>query len=117
MTETNQVPFPPVEEPKEIKEELAKVPPPQTIMNLDEMKVAYVVGLDALNNPIFKIHGTDTHIMAILGLHEFANRQVNMVYNNKAMVGDRLIHEVGKAITNLHQKVDKLSMMVGGNRT
>lgn len=81
-------------------------PEPQDGVALSDLKVAYVVGLTEDGNFVFDVVGQKKDLLSLLGLHEHASRQVNKIYNGSQMSGDALVHEVGKGIAVLNQKVD-----------
>lgn len=75
-------------------------------LTLDDLKVGYVVGLADDGNFVFDVFGKEKDLLSLLGLHAHADRRVNQIYNQTQMAGDTLVHEVGKALTVLNQKLD-----------
>lgn len=76
-------------------------------LSLDELRMAYVVGIKPDGDFVFQLFGQSQGLVELLGLHEYAERQVNAVVNDRQLKGDRLVHEVGKAVALLAQKVDQ----------
>lgn len=77
-------------------------------LNLNDLKIGYVVGLTEENNFVFQVFGQSQGLVELLGIHGHANRQIDAVYNNAQVMGDRLVHEVGRAVQVMGQKLDHL---------
>lgn len=77
-------------------------------LNLNELKIGYVVGLTEDNNFVFQVFGQNQGLVELLGIHGHANKQIDAAYNNAQVMGDRLVHEVGRAVQVMSQKIDYL---------
>jgi len=95
---------PEVEEQAPVAEELQEEKP----MDLNDLKIGYVVGLTEDNNFVFQVFGQQRGLVELLGVHGHANKQIDAVYNNAQVMGDRLVHEVGRAVQVMSQKLDHL---------
>jgi hypothetical protein len=82
--------------------------PQEKTINVDELDTAYLVGLDTDGKFIFQIYGKNRGIVQLLGLEYHARAKVKSIYSDSQMIGDRLVHEVGKSTGLLHQKLDSL---------
>ena len=80
----------------------------QKSLTLDDLKVGYLVGLTEDGNFVFELFGKNKGLVEILGLHGHATLRINQLHSQKQMAGDALVHEVGKAVAILNQKIDKL---------
>ena len=85
-----------------------KTQPPQQL-NLEDFKVGYVVGIDSHDKVFFRPFGYSNEFHGLLGVHEIASKFMSAVVGDKLMTGDRIVHEVGKAVGGLTEKVDKLT--------
>ena len=100
--------------------EIIGAPPPQAEpvaepkkeVKLEDTKIAYVVGMDQEGNFIFQIFGKEAGLLQLLGIQAHANRQIQAIYDDKQMAGDRLTHEVGKAVGLINQKIDQLLAVI-----
>lgn len=81
-------------------------------LTLDDLKVGYVVGLTEEGNFVFELFGKDPGLVELLGVHQHAVNRVQRIYDDKQISGDRLIHEVGKAVAMLNQKLDQVLQAV-----
>ena len=113
--------------PREFTEEEIKIEPepiPASVvqqeqprqLNLADLRVGYVVGLDNNNGFVFEVLGSDAGLIELFGLQEYAENQIKRLYENKQIGGDRLVHEVGKAVALINQKLDKLITALSPNR-
>jgi len=91
-------------EPQKVQE----VAPEKKEVKLEDTTIAYVVGMDQEGNFIFQIFGKEAGLLQLLGIHAHATRQIEAIYDDKQMSGDRLTHEVGKAVQVVNQKIDEL---------
>jgi len=81
-------------------------------MKLEDLKVAYVVGLTPDDNFVFELFGRAPGLVELLGIHQHACKRVDRIYDDKQVSGDRLIHEVGKAVAMLNQRLDQVLQVV-----
>lgn len=88
--------------------ELEGEPAPQDGIALNDLKIGYVVGLSQEGNFVFDLFGTDKGLVELLGIHEHASFRVRRIYEDAQVSGDRLTHEVGKAVALVNQKLDAL---------
>lgn len=77
-------------------------------VQLNDLRIAYVVGLTPEGNFVFEVFGKEKGLVEVLGIHEHATRSVNKLYNEVQLSGDRLVHEIGRGISVLNQKLDQL---------
>ena len=78
----------------------------QSSINLQDLKIGYIVGLTAEDQFVFELFGTNKGLVELLGIHQHASKRVNSVYDDAQMSGDRLMHEVGRAVAAIAQKID-----------
>jgi hypothetical protein len=88
--------------------EFSKEETEQTPVALEDLKCGYVVGLSQEDHFIFELFGTNKGLVELMGIHQHASHRVNSIYNDQQMAGDRLVHEVGRAITQLGEKLDTI---------
>jgi len=81
-------------------------------VRLEDTKIAYVVGMDAEGNFIFQVFGKEAGLLQLLGIHAHADRRIKAIYDDKQIAGDRLTHEVGKAVAAVNQKIDQLLQVI-----
>jgi hypothetical protein len=77
-------------------------------LDLATMKGGYVVGLNDEGEVLFDVFGTNTNQMEVMGLHYHAGRSLGRRYEDMTLMGDRLTHEVGKAVALLTAKVNEM---------
>jgi len=92
--------------------EKEEVNPNQKSVSLDDLKVAYVVGMSYQGDFIFQLLGKEPGLVELLGIHQHAVRKVQHIYEDKQIGGDRLTHEVGKSVAVLNQKLDHLISII-----
>ena len=80
-----------------------------TSVSLEDLKIGYVVGLTAEDRFVFELFGQNKGLVELLGIHQHASRKVNRVYDDQQMSGDRLLHEVGRAVAAIAQRLDGLA--------
>ena len=80
---------------------------------LQDAKIAYIVGVDKDNQLFFDIMGTQVELLQLMGLHEFAGEKIKGIKDERFMSGDRLTHEVGKAVAFTNDKVAELLRVNG----
>jgi len=80
-----------------------------TSVALEDLKIGYVVGLTAEDRFVFELFGQNKGLVELLGIHQHASRKVNRVYDDQQMSGDRLLHEVGRAVAAIAQRLDGLA--------
>ena len=80
----------------------------RTTLNLEDLRVGYVVGLTDEGQFVFQVFGKEQELVQLLGIHQHAGHRVDSIYNNQQMSGDRLIHEIGRSIADLSKKMDHL---------
>jgi len=86
--------------------------PEQQQVNLEDLKVGYVVGLTEEGDFVFELFGKDPGLVELLGIHQHATNRVQRIYDDKQIAGDRLIHEVGKAVAMLNQRLEQIAQAV-----
>jgi hypothetical protein len=84
-------------------------PPQEENLREEDLKIGYVVGITPDGKFIFRVMGKEKGLLELLGIHEYASRNVQRLVDNKQMSGDALVHEVGKAVSLLNQKLDQLA--------
>jgi len=72
------------------------------------LEIGYVVGMTKDGNFVFELLGENRGLVQLLGIHEHAKRRVTAIYDDNQMMGDRLVHEVGKATGACLQAVEQL---------
>jgi hypothetical protein len=82
---------------------------PPTSVSLEDLKIGYVVGLTQEDRFVFELFGHNKGLVELLGIHQHASRRVNRVYDDQQMSGDRLLHEVGRAVAAIAQRLDGLA--------
>ena len=85
---------------------------PAKEIRLEDTKIAYVVGMDQEGNFIFQVFGKEAGLLQLLGIHAHATRRVQALYDDKQIAGDRIVHEVGKAVAQAHAKLDQLLAVI-----
>ena len=80
-----------------------------TSVSLEDLKIGYVVGLTQEDRFVFELFGQNKGLVELLGIHQHASRKVNRVYDDQQMSGDRLLHEVGRAVAAIAQRLDGLA--------
>ena len=80
-----------------------------TSVALEDLKIGYVVGLTQEDRFVFELFGQNKGLVELLGIHQHASRRVNRVYDDQQMSGDRLLHEVGRAVAAIAQRLDGLA--------
>lgn len=96
-------------ETKETSIETAEFPKKEmeaTPVALEDLKCGYVVGLTQDDRFIFELFGTNKGLVELMGIHQHASYRVDSVYNDQQMSGDRLVHEVGRAIASLREEIN-----------
>ncbi len=81
-------------------------------LRFEDLKVAYIVGLTPDDNFVFELFGQKPGLVELLGIHHHACKRVDRIYDDKQISGDRLIHEVGKAISTINQKLDQVLQVI-----
>ena len=79
--------------------------PPSSVA-LEDLKIGYVVGLTQEDRFVFELFGVSKGLVELLGIHQHASRKVERVYDDQQMSGDRLLHEVGRAVAAIAQRLD-----------
>ena len=77
-----------------------------TPVALEDLKIGYVVGLTQEDRFVFELFGVSKGLVELLGIHQHASRKVERVYDDQQMSGDRLLHEVGRAVAAIAQRLD-----------
>lgn len=86
-------------------------PEPQTI-NVNEMEVAYLIGLQPDGNFLFQIFGQRQGLVELMGLHQEATQRIKVLQSKKSGTGDMLVVEGLKQLQVLNQKLDALLSVV-----
>ena len=81
---------------------------------LDELKIGYIVGLTMEGNFVFELFGQEKGIVELLGINAHADAKIKRIYDETQMSGDRLVHEVGKALNLVSQKLDGIMAAITG---
>lgn len=77
-------------------------------VTLNDLDVAYVVGLTEEGNLVFESFGKNKTLISVLGLHHHATNCVNSLYGEHQGKGDTITIEVGKLVQTVNQKLDLL---------
>jgi len=77
---------------------------PEESLDASETKVGYGVAISKDGDILFQVFGTDQDLIGVLGLHRYAELQINKLLQQKTLTGDALVHEVGKAVQILLKK-------------
>jgi len=85
-----------------------------TSVSLEDLKIGYVVGLTQEDRFVFELFGVSKGLVELLGIHQHASRKVERVYDDQQMSGDRLLHEVGRAVAAIAQRLDGLTGTTDG---
>jgi hypothetical protein len=96
---------------EELQKEVQETQPDKGI-SLDDLDTAYVVGLTKDGDFVFELLGTNKGLVQLLGVNQHANAKVEQIYNNMQGAGDALVHEVGKGLSVLNQKIDRILNVV-----
>ena len=104
-TESKMVPEVPMEIPAE---EVPTEKMEQQQISLNDLRMGYVVGITPGGEFVFELLGQSKGLVELLGLHRHATKKVDRIYEDNQMLGDRLVHEVGKAVALINQKVDRI---------
>ena len=94
---------------KEIqKSEETTEEPKQTPIALEDLKCGYVVGISEEEGFIFEVFGKKKGLVELMGVHQHASYRIETVYKHQQISGDRLVQEVGRAVSLIGEKVDSL---------
>ena len=93
---------------EKVSEDISLCPAEETEQEKKELKVGYAVGITDEGQFDFAIFGSEPGLVELMGLHKFAELRIQKLLQEKQMSGDTLVHEVGRAVAALHQKVDQL---------
>jgi len=96
----------------EVQEEKPQEEPEKQVISLDDVKIGYIVGLREDGSLFFDSFGSNKGLVEILGLHAYATKRVNAIYDTNQVAGDQLTREVGRGVAFLHQKVDVIQQVV-----
>lgn len=77
-------------------------------LTVDDLRIGYVVGLTKDGNFVFELLGEQKGLVELLGINAHADARVKQIYERAQASGDALIHEVGKGLGILNQKIDQL---------
>lgn len=80
---------------------------PQQV-NVDEMQIAYLVGLQPDGNFFFQVFGKSQGLVELLGLHTHATQRLQVIQQQKMGTGDALVVELAKGLQAMDQKLDAL---------
>lgn len=81
-------------------------------INLNDMKIAYVVGLAPNGDFVFDVYGQQKGLVELLGVHQHATKKIDRIYEDAQVQGDRLTVEVGRAVSVVAQKLDQVLAVV-----
>lgn len=97
-----------------VKEQVEEedVPEKEDTQQPTELKIGYVVGLTPEGRFVFELLGQERGLVELLGIHQHATKRVNRIYDDNQLGGDRLVHEVGKALGVINQKIEQLLSVV-----
>lgn len=103
---------------EEVKAEEVKEPTSEEEqIKLNELKIGYVVGLTKEGNFIFNIFGENQGLVELLGINAHAAKQINKIYNNSQIEGDRLVLEVARALGEMNEKIEKIMSVVAPTKS
>ena len=92
----------------EVDATAAEAAPEQQGLSLDSLSSGYIVGVSEDGRTIFEPVGQKRSLIEVLGLHEFAGSKIAALKDQALVSGDVLTHELGKAISIVNMKIDKL---------
>ena len=76
--------------------------------NRPKIKVGYSVGITEEGKFRFNIDGTEVGLVELMGLHAYAQKQIDLLYHEKNGSGDFLVGQVGNLVMQLNRKLDSL---------
>jgi hypothetical protein len=79
---------------------------------LEDTVISYIVGMDKDGNFLFQVFGKEAGLLQLLGIHAHATRRIQAIYDDKLFAGDRITHEVGKAVATVNQKLDQVLSII-----
>ncbi|MCW4026335.1 MAG: hypothetical protein NWE76_02475 [Candidatus Bathyarchaeota archaeon] len=85
----------------------------QQVVPLEEMKVAILAGILPDGKFLFQTHGTQQGLIEYIGVHAYIGMRIQSLADEVVFRGDRITHEVGKAVGLLNKKVDDLIASLG----
>lgn len=91
-----------------LAEEVVDKQPESQQVNVDEMKIAYLVGLQPDGNFLFQVFGQNQGLVELLGLHVHATQRIQILQQQKLGTGDALVVELAKGLQAIDQKLDTL---------
>lgn len=86
--------------------------PEQQTVDVNEMQIAYLVGLQPDGNFFFQVFGQKQGLVELMGLHQHVTHRLTMLQDQKVGAGDMLTVESLKQLQVLNQKLDALLNVV-----
>lgn len=80
-----------------------------TQLSAADLRMGYLVGLTKDGNFVFQVVGQEPGLVELLGLHQYAGLKVKSALDGSQNSGDKLVAEVGRAVSVLLQEVGRLS--------
>ena len=71
-------------------------------------KAGYIVALQEDGEIVFNLLGEDIGIIELLGLQEYTKQAIQDHIDRSRTTGDYRVHEVGKAVALLNEKIEQL---------
>lgn len=97
-------------ENKEVVEETKE--PTQEVVNLNDMVIAYTVGLKPDGNFFFQVSGQNQGLVELMGIHQYASKRMDVLIDQRSGTGDALTMELGKGLQLILDKVNQLVNVV-----
>lgn len=86
--------------------------PESNAIDINNMQVAYVVGLQPDGNFFFQVFGQRQGLVELMGLHQHVTRRIQVLQDQKSGTGDMLTVEALKQLQVISQKLDALLNVV-----
>ncbi len=71
----------------------------------DEIKYAYVVGVKNNGQFVFDVHGDEIGLIELMGLHQYASRRIQGIFDDNHGTGDAITTQIYKTIQELAAKL------------
>jgi len=77
-------------------------------IGLNDLDCGYVVGVTGKGNFVFELVGQERDLLKLIGVQKYADMRVQQTFDQTQATGDALVHEVGKALQIMNQKLDAI---------
>lgn len=81
------------------------VQPERKVLDLDQVKAGFLVGIDAEGEWIWQTFGQQSTLDSLIGCLYHAKRQLSLIYDNNTARGERRVHEVGMAVVQMGEQI------------